>query len=104
VLAGEASLDATWPLTSAGVPSIRMLHNHFMVFGKDELNAAELADPQNPNLTDGGQHSLFEAYMHDVYREFFDKALDLEILWPVGEAASRLELTGYPQGLTLFSD
>ncbi len=28
VLAGEASLDATWPLTSPGVPSIRMLHNH----------------------------------------------------------------------------
>ena len=99
VLAGEASLDATWPLTSPGVPSIRMLHNHFMVFGKGELSQAELADPQNPNLTDGGQHSLFEAYMHDVYREFFDKALDLEILWPVGEAASRLELTGYPQGL-----
>ena len=37
VLAGEASLDATWPLTSPGVPSIRMLHNHFIVFGKDEL-------------------------------------------------------------------
>jgi hypothetical protein len=32
VLAGEASLDATWPLTSPGVPSIRMLHNHFIVF------------------------------------------------------------------------
>lgn len=28
ILAGEASLDATWPLTSPGVPSIRMLHNH----------------------------------------------------------------------------
>jgi len=99
VLAGEASLDATWPLTSPGVPSIRMLHNHFMVFSKDELRNAELADPKNPNLTDGGQNSLFEAYMHDVYREFFDKALDLEMLWPVGEGSSRLELTGYPQGL-----
>ncbi|TXT25915.1 MAG: hypothetical protein FD134_790 [Gallionellaceae bacterium] len=32
ILAGEASLDATWPLTSPGVPSIRMLHNHFIVF------------------------------------------------------------------------
>jgi hypothetical protein len=99
VLAGEASLDATWPLTSPGVPSIRMLHNHFIVFRKDELQAAGMADPQHPNLTDGGQHSLFEAYMHEVYREFFDKALELEILWPVGEAASRIELTGYPQGL-----
>jgi len=99
VLAGEASLDATWPLTAPGVPSIRMLHNHFIVFSKDELRAAQLADPKNPNLTDGGQHSLFEAYMHDVYREFFDRALDLEILWPVGEAGSRIELTGYPQGL-----
>ncbi len=37
--------------------------------------------------------------MHDVYREFFDRALDLEMLWPVGEAGSRIELTGYPQGL-----
>ena len=27
ILAGEASLDATWPLTSPGVPSIRMLRN-----------------------------------------------------------------------------
>ena len=38
--AGEASLDATWPLTSPGVPSIRMLHNHFIVFPKDELRQA----------------------------------------------------------------
>jgi hypothetical protein len=38
VLAGEASLDATWPLTSPGVPSIRMLHNHFIVF--DRKNCA----------------------------------------------------------------
>ncbi|MGB5339095.1 MAG: hypothetical protein WBO06_08380 [Gammaproteobacteria bacterium] len=99
LLAGEASLDATWPLTSKGVPSIRMLHNHFMVFSKDELRNAVLADPKDPNLTDGGQHSLFETYMHDVYREFFNKALDLELLCPVGDAASRIELTGYPQGL-----
>ena len=98
VLAGEASLDATWPLTSPGVPSIRMLHNHFMVFNKDELRNARLADPNNPNLTDGGQHSLFQAYMHDVYREFFD-VLDLKILKLVGDDSSRIELTGYPQGL-----
>ncbi|MFV2031704.1 MAG: hypothetical protein ACC663_04345, partial [Gammaproteobacteria bacterium] len=32
ILCGEASLDATWPLSSPGVPSIRMLHNHFIVF------------------------------------------------------------------------
>lgn len=63
VLAGEASLDATWPLTSPGVPSIRMLHNHFIVFPMDELRRAKPADPANPNLTDGGQHSLFQAYM-----------------------------------------
>lgn len=99
VLAGEASLDATWPLTSPGVPSIRMLHNHFIVFPKDELRNAKLADSGNPNLTDGGQHSLFQAYMHDVYREFFDKALDLEILKPASEADAQIELTGYPQGL-----
>ncbi|MGF1643574.1 MAG: hypothetical protein ACFCUJ_08000 [Thiotrichales bacterium] len=99
VLAGEASLDATWPLTSPGVPSIRMLHNHFMVFPMDQLRAAVLADPANPNLTDGGQHSLFQAYMRDVYREFFEKALDLRILRPLPSAESRLGLTGYPQGL-----
>jgi len=99
VLAGEASLDATWPLTSPGVPSIRMLHNHFIVFDKEELRNAKLADAKNPNLTDGGQHSLFQAYMRDAYREFFDKALDLEILKPASDNDARIELTGYPQGL-----
>jgi len=99
VLAGEASLDATWPLTSPGVPSIRMLHNHFIVFPMQQLRAAKLADEDNPNLTDGGQHSLFQAYMRDVYRQFFESALDLEILKPASAKDSRVELTGYPQGL-----
>ena len=99
VLAGEASLDATWPLTAPGVPSIRMLHNHFMVFPMQELRAAPYADPGNPNLTDGGQHSLFQAYMRDVYREFFTRALELRILRPVADNDARLDLTGYPQGL-----
>ena len=98
VLAGEASLDATWPLTSPGVPSIRMLHNHFIVFDKQVLAAAPLADAHNPNLTDGGQHSLFQATMHDVYQAFFD-ALDLDILVPCPADVSRIALTGYPQGL-----
>ena len=99
VLAGEASLDATWPLSSPGVPSIRMLHNHFIVFPMAQLRQSEPADPANPNLTDGGQHSLFQAYMHDVYQEFFDKALDLEVLAPIDSELSRVQLTGYPQGL-----
>ena len=99
ILAGEASLDATWPLTSPGVPSIRMLHNHFIVFPKDVLRNAKLADANNPNLTDGGQHSLFHAYMHDVYREFFERALNLKILKPASEDDARIGLTGYPQGL-----
>jgi len=99
ILAGEASLDATWPLTSPGVPSIRMLHNHFIVFPKDELRQAKLADDKNPNLTDGGQNSLFQAYMREVYREFFDQALHLKMLKPAPEADARIELTGYPQGL-----
>lgn len=98
VLAGEASLDATWPLTAPGVPSIRMLHNHFMVFDKAELAAAPLANPDNPNLTDGGQHSLFQAHMRDVYRAFFD-GLDLEILTPCQAGSCRIAITGYPQGL-----
>jgi hypothetical protein len=98
VLAGEASLDATWPLTSPGVPSIRMLHNHFIVFDKAELAAAPLADTNNPNLTDGGQHSLFQAHMRDVYRAFFDE-LDLQILRPCVPGSCKIALTGYPQGL-----
>ena len=98
VLAGEASLDATWPLTSPGVPSIRMLHNHFIVFDKKQLAAAPPADPNNPNLTDGGQHSLFQAHMREVYRAFFDQ-LDLRVLKPCMEGSCRIELTGYPQGL-----
>ena len=98
VLAGEASLDATWPLTSPGVPSIRMLHNHFIVFNKAELRDAPLADINNPNLTDGGQHSLFQSYMRDVYRNFFDE-LDLQILRPCQDGSCKIALTGYPQGL-----
>lgn len=98
VLAGEASLDATWPLTSPGVPSIRMLHNHFIVFNKNELVQAELADPANPNLTDGGQHSLFQSHMKEVYRTFMS-GLNLEVLEPVSSIESTIELTAYPQGL-----
>ncbi len=98
ILAGEASLDATWPLTAPGVPSIRMLHNHFIVFNMDDLRQAEFADPDNPNLTDGGQHSLFHANMRTVYRRFF-ASLDLKILKPVHDDDSQLSLTGYPQGL-----
>lgn len=99
LLAGEASLDATWPLTSPGVPSIRMLHNHFIVFPMRQLRQATLADAKNPNLTDGGQHSLFQSYMREVYREFFDSALELKVLKPISSEESRIELTGYPQGL-----
>ncbi len=98
VLAGEASLDATWPLTAPGVPSIRMLHNHFIVFDKDDLASAAPADPDNPNLTDGGQHSLFQAHMREAYRAFFD-GLDLTLLAPCERGECRLALTGYPQGL-----
>ena len=98
VLAGEASLDATWPLTSPGVPSIRMLHNHFIAFDMQALREAPLADAANPNLTDGGQHSLFQAHMRDAYRAFFAE-LDLHILAPCAEDGARLALTGYPQGL-----
>lgn len=98
ILAGEASLDATWSLTSPGVPSIRMLHNHFIVFNKETLRNANLADENNPNLTDGGQHSLFESYMHDVYRTFFE-GLELEILELIDDDSSQVALTGYPQGL-----
>ena len=53
----------------------------------------------NPNLTDGGQHSLFQAHMREVYREFFDQALDLDLLRTVSGEQSRFALTGYPEGL-----
>ncbi len=98
ILAGEASLDATWPLTSPGVPSIRMLHNHFIVFDMEALRNAKAADPANPNLTDGGQHSLFQAYMHRVYRQFFE-SLEFDLLRPADDDTARIGLTGYPQGL-----
>lgn len=98
ILCGEASLDATWPLTSPGVPSIRMLHNHFIVFDLLQLQQAEMADPSNPNLTDGGQHSLFQSHMRTVYRSFFE-TLDLQLLKPMHGEASQISLTGYPQGL-----
>ncbi len=98
VLAGEASLDATWPLTSPGVPSIRMLHNHFIVFDKQILRNAKFADQDDPNLTDGGQHSLFQSYMRDAYSDFF-ASLDFDILMQTSKDSSKIELTGYPQGL-----
>ncbi len=98
ILCGEASLDATWPMTSPGVPSIRMLHNHFIVFDKQQLRDAQLAKKDNPNLTDGGQHSLFQSYMHDAYCSFFE-TLDFDILKPTIGDSSQLKLTGYPQGL-----
>ncbi len=98
ILAGEASLDATWSLTSPGVPSIRMLHNHFIAFEMEQLRSAPAADPDNPNLTDGGQHSLFQAYVRDAYQDFFS-FLDLKILKPAKERDAKLELTNYPQGL-----
>jgi len=99
VFAGEASLDATWPLASPGVPSIRMMHNHFIVFNKEDLRNAQLADLSNPNLTDGGQNSLFASHIPDVYREFFGKALDLKILQATDAESAKIALTGYPQGL-----
>ncbi len=90
ILVGEASLDSTWAITSAGVPSIRMLHNHFIVFDKNALENAKLTDVNKPNLSDGEQHSLFAKYMQDVYVEFLSE-LDLEILKPtVGSTSSLL--------------
>jgi len=99
VLAGEASLDATWPLTSPGVPSIRMLHNHFIVFPMEDLRNAELADSNNPNLTINFNFRNLLIYMRDVYQQFFENALDLKILKLASARDSKLELTGYPQGL-----
>lgn len=98
VLCGEASLDSTWPLSKPGVPSIRMIHNHFMVFPVADLEAAAGANPADPNLTDSGHHSLFLRHLSDVYHDFLE-VLDLQILAPIATGESALKLTGYPQGL-----
>ncbi len=98
VLCGEASLDATWPLSKPGVPSIRMIHNHFIVFTRAQLEAAAAADPDDPNLSDSGHHSLFLQHLSGVYRRFLD-ILNLTILRPISTEESRLGFTGYPEGL-----
>jgi hypothetical protein len=95
---GEASLDATWPLNKPGVPSIRMIHNHFMVFANEELRSSPHAEPDNENLTDSGHNGLFLHYLSDVYMRFLE-VLDLEILHPIAPDEGTLAVTGYPQGL-----
>lgn len=98
VMCGEASLDPTWPLSKPGVPSIRMIHNHFIVFPMETLKAAPLADTQNPNLTDGGHNGLFVKNLSEVYHRFLE-VLHLKILRPIASSRSCLQLTGYPKGL-----
>ncbi len=98
ILSGEASLDATWPLNKPGVPSIRMIHNHFMAFPMQDLANSKLADPNDPNLTDSGHHSLFLRHLSGIYHDFLE-ILDLQILSPISSGESAIKLTGYPQGL-----
>lgn len=98
VFCGEASLDATWPLNKTGVPSIRMIHNHFMVFENDLLARSPHAAEDNPNLTDSGHNGLFLNYLSEVYLRFLD-VLDLEVLRPMPADQGKLTITGYPQGL-----
>ncbi|MCK5522383.1 MAG: hypothetical protein KAI83_04540 [Thiomargarita sp.] len=98
ILCGEASLDATWPLNKPGVPSIRMIHNHFMAFPIEELENAKQANSTDKNLTDSGHHSLFLRHLSGIYHEFLE-VLDLQILVPISTTESALKITGYPQGL-----
>ncbi|MDJ0862867.1 MAG: hypothetical protein QNJ87_09325 [Gammaproteobacteria bacterium] len=98
VLCGEASLDATWPLSKSGVPSIRMIHNHFIVFTREQLREAREADPDDPNLSDSGHHSLFLRHLSDVYHRFLE-ILKLGVLKPISTDESRIGFTGYPEGL-----
>ncbi|RKZ38026.1 MAG: hypothetical protein DRQ49_15245 [Gammaproteobacteria bacterium] len=98
ILFGEASLDATWPLNKPGVPSIRMIHNHFMAFPMQDLENAKLANANDLNLTDSGHHSLFLRHLSGVYHEFLE-VLDLQILSQIPSNESAIKLTGYPQGL-----
>ena len=98
ILCGEASLDSTWPLNKPGVPSIRMIHNHFIVFPLADLRDAKEANPNDPNLTDSGHNTLFLRHLSEVYRKFLE-VLDLQILSLLPAEDSALALTGYPQGL-----
>ncbi|WP_130471961.1 hypothetical protein, partial [Candidatus Magnetaquicoccus inordinatus] len=98
VMCGEASLDPTWPLNKPGVPSIRMIHNHFIVFPQEWLRNGKEAHPQDINLTDSDHHGLFLNKLSDVYHRFF-AILDLKLLKPVQTQQSQLQATGYPQGL-----
>lgn len=98
ILCGEASLDSTWPLNKPGVPSIRMIHNHFMAFPIADIKAAKLADSNNPNLTNSGHNTLFLRHLSDVYHEFLE-VLDLQLLSFLPSEDCALSLTGYPQGL-----
>ena len=98
ILCGEASLDSTWPLNKPGVPSIRMIHNHFLVFPMELLRNGKEADANNPNLTDSGHNTLFLRQLSDAYRQFLE-VLDLQILKLLPPEEAALELTGYPQGL-----
>jgi hypothetical protein len=95
---GEASLDATWPLSKPGVPSIRMIHNHFMVFENATLLDSPAAADDDPNLTDSGYNGLFLDYLSDVYLRFLE-VLDLDILKPMEPDQAKLKTTGYPRGL-----
>ena len=98
ILCGEASLDSTWPLNKPGVPSIRMIHNHFMVFPMADIKTAKLADANNPNLTDSGHNTLFLKNLSDVYHDFLE-VLDLQLLSFLPSEDCALAITGYPQGL-----
>jgi hypothetical protein len=98
IFCGEASLDATWPLAKPGVPSIRMIHNHFIAYENEELLKSPEASHDDPNLTDSGHHGLFLEYLSGVYMRFLE-ILDLKVLKPLSAEDTRLGLTGYPQGL-----
>lgn len=98
VFCGEASLDATWPLSKPGVPSIRMMHNHFMVYAMETLRSAPQAAADDPNLTDSGNNGLFLQYLAQVYLRFL-AILDLEILEAIPADEAKIRVTGYPQGL-----
>ncbi len=98
IFCGEASLDATWPLSKPGVPSIRMIHNHFIAFENEELLKSPEASHDDPNLTDSGYHGLFLNYLSGIYMRFLE-ILDLRVLKPLSAEETRLALTGYPQGL-----
>lgn len=97
ILYWEASLANTWPLKEKWVPSIRMIHNHLMVFENNMLKNARIAE-NNENLTDWNNNFLF-THLIEVYKNFFEKIQSFDILEPIENWDAKFWITWFPHWL-----